>query len=146
MLVQTQRLCRLLFRSANVCVLKIQSSSSRRRIFQILDNVILGIRSGGVQRGSLNPDPISDQKCHFSHPFSDLSLKKCMSSLILRLEQQQKIHIYKIFLFLSYSFGIETNNAFIHSSSSLESHSRFQTKMGKVYTSFQTRTVQNHPL
>ena len=101
-----------------------------------------------MQRGSLNPDPISDQKCHFSHPFSDLSPRKCMSSLILRLEQQQKIHIhiYKIFLFLSYSFGIETNNAFIHSSSSLESHSRFQTKMGKVYTSFQTRTVQNHPL
>ena len=148
MLVQTQRLCRLLFRSANVCVLKIQSSSSRRRIFQILDNVILGIRSGGVQRGSLNPDPISDQKCHFSHLLSELSPKKFMSSLILRLEQQQKIHIhiYKIFLFLSYSFGIETNNAFIHSSSSLESHSRFQTKMGKVYTSFQTRMVQNHPL
>ena len=110
--------------------------------------VFLGIHSGGVQRGSLNPDPISDQKCHFSHPFSDLSPKKFMSSLILRLEQQQKIHIhmYKIFLFLSYSFGIETNNAFIHSSSSLESPSRFQTKMGKVYTSFQTRTVQNHPL
>ena len=169
MLVQTQRLCRLLFRSANVCVLKIQSSSSRRHIFQILDKVnniiqvhcpagggwgregggvFLGIRSRGVQRGSLNPDPISDQKCHFSHPFSDLSPRKCMSSLILRLEQQQKIHIhiYKIFLFLSYSFGIETNNAFIHSSSSLESHSRFQTKMGKVYTSFKTGTVQNHPL
>ena len=71
--------------------------------------VFLGIRSGGVQRGSLNPDPVSDRKCHFSHPFSDLSPKKFMSSLILRLEQQQKIHIhiYKIFLFLSYSFGIE---------------------------------------
>ena len=51
-----------------------------------------------------------------------------------------------MFLLLSYSFGIETNNAFIHSGSSLESHSRFQTKIGKVYTSFQTRTVQNHPL
>ena len=45
-------------------------------------------------RGSLNPDPISDQKCHFSHPFSDLFPKKFMSSLILRLAQKQKIHIY----------------------------------------------------
>ena len=26
----------------------------------------------GVQPGSQNPDPILDQKCHFSHWFSDL--------------------------------------------------------------------------
>ena len=52
-----------------------------------------------------------------------------MSSFILRLEQQQQI-------------GIETNNAFIPSHSFLENHSLFQTKGRKVYTSFQTRTVQ----
>ena len=63
--------------------------------------VFLGILSGGVQRGSLNPDPISGQKCHFSHLFSDLSPKKFMSSLILRLEQQQKIHIHIYNLSLS---------------------------------------------
>ena len=111
--------------------------------------VFLGILSGALLRGSLNPDPISDQKCHFSQPFSDLSPKKFMSSLILRLEQQQNIYIYiyiKSFCFFLTHLEFKTNNAFIHSGSSLESHSRFQTKMGKVYTSFQTRTVQNHPL
>ena len=33
-------------------------------------------------------------------------------------------------------------NTFIHSRSSLENHIRFQTKMGKVYTRFQTKTAQ----
>ena len=52
-----------------------------------------------------------------------------------------------MFLFLSYSFGIETVNTFIHSRSSLENHTRFQTKMGKVYTRFQTKTAQKpYPL
>ena len=40
------------------------------------------------------------------------------------------------FLLLSYSFGIETINTFIHSRSSLENHTRFQNKLGQVYTSF----------
>ena len=44
-----------------------------------------------------------------------------------------------IFLFRSYSFGIETINTFIHSRSSPENHTRVQTKMGKVYTRFQTK-------
>ena len=46
------------------------------------------------------------------------------------------------FFFLSYSFGIETINTFIRSDSTLENHTRFQTKMGKVYTRFQTKTAQ----
>ena len=33
--------------------------------------VLLGILGGGVPPGSPNPDPISDQKCLFLHPFSD---------------------------------------------------------------------------
>ena len=46
----------------------------------------------------------------------------------------------RTFPFRSYSFGIETVNTFIHSRSSLENHTRFQTKMGKVYiTRFQTQ-------
>ena len=47
-----------------------------------------------------------------------------------------------IFLFLSYSFGIETIKMFIHSRSSLENHTRFQTKIAKVYTRFQTKMAQ----
>ena len=65
---------------------------------------------------------------------------------LLRLERKQKNSSnpfrIRIFLFLSYSFGIETINTFIHSRSSLENHTRFQTKMGKVYTRFQTKTAQ----
>ena len=33
-------------------------------------------------------------------------------------------------------------NTFIQSRSSLETHTQFQTKMGKVYTHFQTKTAQ----
>ena len=47
-----------------------------------------------------------------------------------------------MFLFLFYSFGIETINTFIHSRSCLENHARLQTKMGKVYTCFQSKTAQ----
>ena len=65
---------------------------------------------------------------------------------LLRLERKQKNSSNPfrigIFLFLSYSFGIETINTFILSSSSLENHTRFQTKMGKVYTRFQSKTAQ----
>ena len=71
---------------------------------------------------------------------------------LLRLECKQKtfsnafqIRIY--FLFRSYSFGIETINTFIRFRSSLESDNQFQTKMGKVYTRFQTKKVQKpYPL
>ena len=45
------------------------------------------------------------------------------------------------------SFGIETINTFVNSPSSLKNHTRFQTKMGKVYACFQTETAQNpYPL
>ena len=44
-----------------------------------------------------------------------------------------------IFLFLSYSYGTETINTFVHSRSALENHTRFQTK---IYTRFQTKTGQ----
>ena len=71
---------------------------------------------------------------------------------LLRLECKQKtfsnafqIRIY--FLFRSYSFGIETINTFIRFRSSLERDNQFQTKMGKVYTRFQTKKVQKpYPL
>ena len=48
-----------------------------------------------------------------------------------------KSHVQKsrILLFLSYTFGIETTNTFMHF---LENHTRIQTKRSKVYTRFQT--------
>ena len=67
---------------------------------------------------------------------------------LLRLERKQKKNYSnpfrnRTFLFLSYLFGIETITTFIHSSSSLEKHSRFQTKMGKVYTRFRPKRRRN---
>ena len=57
---------------------------------------------------------------------------------LLRLEGKPKNYSNPfgtcIFLFLSYSFGIKTINTFIHSRGSPENHTRFQTKLGKVYT------------
>ena len=65
---------------------------------------------------------------------------------LLRLERKQKNSSNPfrilIFFFLSYSFGIETIKTFIQSRSSLKNHTRFQTRMGKVYTRFQTKTAQ----
>ena len=65
---------------------------------------------------------------------------------LLRLERKQKNYSnpfrISIFLFLSYSFGIETVNTLIQSV--VPSKTRFQTKMGKAYTRFQTKTAQKH--
>ena len=62
---------------------------------------------------------------------------------LVRLERKQTNPFrIRIFLFLSYSFGIETINTFIHSRSSPENHTRFQTKLGKVFTRFQTKTAK----
>ena len=67
-------------------------------------------------------------------------------SSFLRLECKQKLSSnafwIRMFLLCSYSCGIETVNTFIHSRSSLENHTRFQTKMGKVNTCFQTKKDQ----
>ena len=65
---------------------------------------------------------------------------------LLRLERKQKSSSnpfrIRIFFFLSYSFGIETIKTFIQSCSSLKNRTRFQTKIGKVYTRFQTKSAQ----
>ena len=49
-------------------------------------------------------------------------------------------------ILLSCSFGIKMTNTFVHSRSSLENHSWFQTKMCKVYTLFQTAPRQYIPI
>ena len=68
-----------------------------------------------------------------------------MSSL-LRLECKQKNSAnplkIRIFLFLSYPFGIETINTFIHSRRSLENQTWFQINMDKSYTRFKTKKRQ----
>ena len=67
-------------------------------------------------------------------------------SLLHRLGRQQ-IDFLRSFgnwhITLSYSFGIKTANTLIRS---LENHTRFQTKMGKVYTCLQTKTVKKNTL
>ena len=66
--------------------------------------------------------------------------------LFLTLERKQKNYSNSfripIFLFLSYSFGVETIKYVPRLRSSLENHTRFQTKMGEVYTRFQSKTAQ----
>ena len=73
-----------------------------------------------------------------------------MSSL-LRLESKQKIssNVFRICIFLfscSYSFGIETINTFVHSRSSPENHTRFQTIMGKSIPVFRPKRPKIHTL
>ena len=96
------------------------------------------------------------KKCHFTNPFSYQTSKihtrfqiwplGMNYVIIIRLECKQNNSSnqfrIRIFLFLSFSFAIETRNTFVHSCSSLENHTRFQTKMGKVYTRFQTKIAQ----
>ena len=47
------------------------------------------------------------------------------------------MHIEFACFYFALILGIKTIITFIHSRSSLEKHTRFQTKMGKVYTRFQ---------
>ena len=81
-----------------------------------------------------------------SIPVFRSGLQAWIMSSLLRLECKQNNSsnpfLIRIFLFLSFSFAIETRNTFVHSCSSLENHTRFQTKMGKVYTRFQTKIAQ----
>ena len=108
--------------------------------------VLLGILGRGVPPGFPNPDPISDQKMSFSTPIFRPDLQAEIMSSLLRLDRKQKnsstLFRIRIVFLLSYSFGIETINTFIHSRCSLENHTQFQTKTGKVYTRFQTKTAQ----
>ena len=112
---------------------------------QILEGALLGILGGGVPPGSPNPDPISDQKMLFSRPFSDLAFKiLCHHYLDYNSNKKYFLKSIRIgiFLFLSFSFGTETINTFVHSRNAVENHTRFQTKMSKVYTRFQTKKAQ----
>ena len=105
----------------------------------------------GVPPGSPNPDPISDQKNVriFHTRFQTwrwsqnvtlhvyIKQKLCHHWRDQRLKRQQKYFLKSIsnsHITLSFpSFGIETTNTLIHNCSSVVNHTRFQTKMGKVY-------------
>ena len=117
--------------------------------------VLLGILGRGVPPGSPNPDPISDLKMEFSTPVFRLDLIHTpfqtwplgrnyviITKIIAQTKNSSNALRIRIFLFVSYAFGIEMINTFIHSRSSLNNHTRFQTKIGKVYTRFQTKTAQ----
>ena len=72
-----------------------------------------------------------------------------MSSL-LKLEHQQKdflksiLNLHRLVLrFLSYSFGVQMTNTFIHSQSSLVNHTRFQTKRAKSIPVFTPKQCKN---
>jgi len=76
------------------------------------------------------------KKCHFPHPFSNLFFRQKLCHHYLDYSANKKFlksipnsHISLSFL-LIWNWNV---NAFIHSRSSLENHTRFQTKMGKVY-------------
>ena len=67
---------------------------------------------------------------HFSHSFSDLASKKLCHHFLDSTPTKNISYSHNYFsFFLSYTFGIETINTFIHSRSFLKNHSRFQTKM-----------------
>ena len=124
--------------------------------------ILVGILQGGVPPSSPNPDTISDQKyvilrtCFQTRPPKSIPVFRPVLWAPDQAFRQKLHHHYLdsvckqknssnafqicIFLLLSYSFGIETIKTFIRSHSTLENHTRFQTKMGKVYTCFQTKT------
>ena len=101
---------------------------------------------------------ISDAKFHFSLPFLDQTSKIHTRIQTWHVGRNYVIitcHHFssnpfriRIFLFLSYLscsylFGIETIKTFIHSCSSLENYTRFQTKMDKFYTGFRPKRRKN---
>ena len=59
--------------------------------------VLLGILGGAVPPGSPNADPISYQKCHFCHPFSDLACKIHTPVFRPRLESRE-VDFWQVFL------------------------------------------------
>ena len=92
---------------------------------------------GGVPPGSPNPDPISDQKVSFFAPVLRPGPYEIMS-LLLRLGQQQNRFLKIHFEFSCFSFfltHLELKQKYVRTChrSSLENHTRFQTKMSKVH-------------
>ena len=64
-----------------------------------------------------------------------------LGGVLLGIQKFFKSLSNSLISFFPSAFGIETINKSIHSSSPLENHNRFENKMGKVYTRFQTKTA-----
>ena len=89
------------------------------------------------------------KKCHFQPVFSPWPLRNDVVITYIN----KSSNIIKDFLKsisssrISLSFLLLLINTFVHSRSFLENHIQFQTKMGQVYTHFQTKTAQKpYPL
>ena len=99
---------------------------------------VLLVTLGGVVPSVSNP--ISDQKMLSSTPVFRPGLWAEIMLSLLRLERKQKNSSNPfgicIFLFLSYSFGIETINTFVHSRSSLKNHTDSRPKWTKCIPVF----------
>ena len=78
-----------------------------------------------------NPDPISGQTNVIFHTYFQTRPLKPIPVFRPGLSNPFRIRIFHFQV--SYSFGIETINTFIHSRRSLENHTRFQAKMFNVY-------------
>ena len=103
--------------------------------------VLLGILGGGVPPRSPNPDTISDQKVLFSVP-------DFIFHIIITYTGAQPINSsnpfrIRTFLFLSYSFRIETINTFIHSYSSLAIIPHSRPKWVKCIPAFRPKRCKN---
>ena len=99
-----------------------------------------GTPGGGVPPGPPNPGPVSDQKMSFSTPVFRSGVTK--RNLRVYIDRNYVIIAEIRTLakgFLSYSFVIETTNTSIHYRSSLVNHTRFQSKMGKIYIRSQVK-------
>ena len=97
-----------------------QSDNIGMTMLSSVVQVLLGILGGGLPPGSSNPDPISYQKKVIFHTRFQTWPLGIIYVIIIRLESKLKSYLnhsfwISIFLFLSYSFGIETINTFKHS-------------------------------
>ena len=138
----------------------------KRQRFSCQRNVWIHTPQGGGEGYSVESlvgvwlQLVSDQKMSFFHNrFLTQHLKsipvfrpghlELMSSL-LRLEHQQRdflksiLNLHHLLLpFVSYLFGVQVRNTFIHSQSSLINHTRFQTKRAKSIPVFRPKQCKN---
>ena len=109
--------------------------------------VLLGILGGVVPPGSLIFPIRFQTRSLKSVPISDLAFRQkwCYHYLDYSANKKTSSNPFRIsnsHVSLSVLLIWNWNDNFIHSRSSLKNHTWFQAKMGKVFTRFQTKTVQ----
>ena len=130
-----------------------------------MPGVLLGIFLGtllGAPPGSPNPDPISDKKCHFPYSFSEQTSKiyplfqtwpldrNCVIITWIRAQTKEffkRISNSHISIPLLFIWNWKDN--YVHTLRNSIPPKPYiadiQTKMGKVYTRFQTKKAQRNP-